>query len=379
MDFKVPYYQHDLGQAELDAVAKVLSGPILTTGEVTAEFEYRFAALLGRRHAIGTKSCTSALQLTLTALGIGPGDEVITTPMNWVATAAAILHTGAKVVFADVEPDTGNLDVAKVASAITSRTRAVVPVHLFGLMCDMRALSTLAKRNRLRLVEDAAHCIEGERDGVRPGQLSDAACFSFYATKNMTCGEGGAVVCDDDQLDASLRLLRLHGATGSAAERSCNGHKPWDVVALGYKENMGNVEAALLLPQFERLARNLARREHLAERYISALRTMPGIGIPASRPGAVHARHVFPIWVNAIPREQFIVSLQDRRIGCVVHQTVHLRSYFVKRFGFRGGDFPVAEHIGDRTVSLPFYPNMPPGDVDIVADAIALALSESVN
>src|SRR5262245_18080421 len=166
MDWKVPYYQHDLGQAELDAVAKVLSGPILTTGEVTAEFEYRFAALLGRRHAIGTKSCTSALQLTLTALGIGPGDEVITMPMNWVATAAAILHTGAKVVFADVEPDTGNLDVEKVASAITSRTRAVVPVHLFGLMCDMRALSALAKRNRLRLVEDAAHCIEGERDGV---------------------------------------------------------------------------------------------------------------------------------------------------------------------------------------------------------------------
>jgi dTDP-4-amino-4,6-dideoxygalactose transaminase len=169
-------------------------------------------------------------------------------------------------------------------------------------------------------------------------------------------------------------LLRLHGATKSAAERLSEGYKPWDIVTLGYKENMGNIEAALLLPQFARLARNLALRQHLAERYIRALRVTPGIEMPASRPSTVHARHVFPIWVYSMPRDSFIEELQSRRIGCVAHQAVHLHSYFANRFGYRRGVFPVAEHIGDCTVSLPFYPNMPPEHVDVVANAVAKIL-----
>src|SRR5205823_9801106 len=192
-----------------DAVAEVLSGPILTTGEYVARFERRFAEALGRRHCIAVTSCTGGLHLSLLALGIGPGDEVITTPMTFIATSTAIIEAGARPVFVDVEPTTGNLDATKVEAAITERTRAILPVHLYGQMCDMRALRDIANHHGLFIVEDAAHCIEGTRDGVRPGLLGDTACFSFYATKNLTCGEGGAVVCNDDALLEKLRLLRL--------------------------------------------------------------------------------------------------------------------------------------------------------------------------
>lgn len=220
----VPFYRHDLGQAELDEIAGVFAGPILTTGDKVTQFEHMFADYLGRRHALGVTSCTGALHMSLLALDIGAGDEVITTPMTFVASSTAIMETGAKPVFVDVEADTGNLDVSRVEAAVTARTRAILVVHLYGLMCDMRTLRELADRHGLAIVEDCAHCVEGERDGVRPGQLSDAACFSFYATKNLTCGEGGAVVTDRDDLFEKLRLLRLHGMTKTAADRHRDGY-----------------------------------------------------------------------------------------------------------------------------------------------------------
>src|SRR5262245_10169000 len=236
--WRIPYFRHDLGAAELASVAKVLEGEILTTGGAVAAFEAKFAHCLGRRHAVGVTSCTGALHMVLLALGIGPGDEVITTPMSFVATATAILEAGAKPVFVDVEADTGNLDAARVEAAITPRTKAILPVHLYGLMCDMRALRAIADKHSLRLIEDAAHCIEGARDGVRPGELSDAACFSFYATKNLTCGEGGAIALDDDAMMDRLKLLRLHGMTRMAEESAREGYRHWDMVLLGWKYNM---------------------------------------------------------------------------------------------------------------------------------------------
>jgi dTDP-4-amino-4,6-dideoxygalactose transaminase len=376
VDWKVPFFRHDLGHAEIDALATVLKGDVLTTGDTTAEFERRFAALLGRRHALGTKSCTAALHLSLLALGIGPGDEVITTPLSWLATAAAVLHAGATPVFVDVEPDTGNMDAARVAAAITPRTRAILPVHLYGLMCDMKALRAIADRHRLHLIEDAAHCVEGEREGIRPGELSAVACFSFYATKSLSCGEGGGIVCEDDALHERLRLLRLAGVTRTGAERAREGYQPWDMVALGYKENMSNIEAALLLPQLERLAAKHARRQQLADRYAQALASIPELTIPASRPDTVHARHLFTIWIDRIARDDLIEQLKAEGIGCVVNfLPIHLTTYFSERFGYRRGAFPVAEHIAERTLSLPFYPDMPAEHVDIVAGAIARALA----
>jgi dTDP-4-amino-4,6-dideoxygalactose transaminase len=315
VNWKIPYFRHDLGRVELESLASVLEGEILTTGQAVSAFEAKFAGYLGQRHALGVTSCTAALHMALLALDIGPGDEVITTPMSFVATATAILEAGATPVFVEVEPDTGNLDPHCVEAAITSRTKAILPVHLYGLMCDMRALKTIADRHGLRIIEDAAHCIEGKRDGVRPGELSDAACFSFYATKNLTCGEGGAITVNDDALAERLKLLRLHGMTRMAQESAREGYRHWDMVVMGWKYNMSNVEAALLLPQFDRMDAKLARRHALAERYERAFADMDGIKVPSSRPDSVHARHIFTIWCDDCERDDLLAYLHAERIG----------------------------------------------------------------
>jgi UDP-4-amino-4-deoxy-L-arabinose-oxoglutarate aminotransferase len=371
----VPFFQHDLGRPELDAVAEVLAGPILTTGTTVARFEGLFAEYLGCRHALGVTSCTGALHMALLALGVGAGDEVITTPMTFVATATAIMEAGARPVFVDVEPETGNLDAARVEAAITPRTRAIVPVHLYGQMCDMRALRAIADRRGLVLIEDAAHCVEGERDGVRPGQLSEAACFSFYATKSLTCGEGGAVVTNSAEVARKLRLLRLHGVTKTADDRSREGYLHWDIVTLGWKYNMDNIQAALLLPQMARLDENWKKRLALAERYQARLSGIPGLSWPRTAPGVRHAWHLFAAWVHGGRRDPVVESLQAQGIGIVVnYRAIHLLTYFRETLGYGPGSLPVAERIGDATLSLPFYASMPEAHVDIVADALQAAL-----
>jgi dTDP-4-amino-4,6-dideoxygalactose transaminase len=356
----------------------VLKGDILTTGEAVSAFEAKFASYLGQRHALGVTSCTGALHMALLALDIGPGDEVITTPMSFVATATAILEAGATPVFVEVEADTGNLDPDRVEAAITAKTKAILPVHLYGLMCDMRALKTIADRHGLRIIEDAAHCIEGKRDGIRPGELSDAACFSFYATKNLTCGEGGAITVNDDKLAEQLKLLRLHGMTRMGHESAREGYRHWDMVVMGWKYNMSNVEAALLLPQFDRMDAKLARRHALAERYERAFADMDGIKVPSSRPNSVHARHIFTIWCDGCERDDLLAYLHAERIGAVVnYRPIHLMSYFARRYGYRVGDFPISEWIGNCTISLPFYPDMPLEDVDVVAQAVERCLNQA--
>jgi len=371
LNWKVTFYRHGLGEAELEAVREVLNGPILTTGETVRRFEERFADFLSRKHVLAVTSCTGALHMSLLAMGIGAGDEVITTPMTFVATGTAILEAGAIPVFADVERDTGNLDATKVEAAITERTKAIIPVHLYGLMCDMRALRQIADRYDLRLIEDSAHCIEGERDDIRPGELSDTVCFSFYATKNITCGEGGAVVTDSDELAERLRLLRLHGMSSMAAERYSKGYKHWDMTTLGWKYNMDNIHAALLLPQLERILENLKKRELLARRYQDSLAGIPGVLLPAARKNTVHARHLLPIWVDARRRDDVVAELTKDGIGVVVnYRPLTLLKYFSERFGYKEGDFPAAERIGRETISLPFYPDMPEAHVDYLVASL---------
>jgi dTDP-4-amino-4,6-dideoxygalactose transaminase len=378
VNWKIPYFRHDLGQVELESLAGVLKGDILTTGEAVSAFEAKFASYLGQRHALAVTSCTGALHMALLALDIGPGDEVITTPMSFVATATAILEAGATPVFVEVEADTGNLDSARVEAAITVKTKAILPVHLYGLMCDMRALRAISDRHGLRIIEDAAHCIEGVRDGVRPGELSDAACFSFYATKNLTCGEGGAITVNDDALAERLKLLRLHGMTRMAHESAREGYRHWDMVVMGWKYNMSNIEAALLLPQFDRMDAKLVRRHALAERYDRAFASMDGIKVPSSRPDSVHARHIYTVWCHGCARDDLLAYLHAERIGAVVnYRPIHLMAYFAKRYGYQAGDFPIAEWIGNCTISLPYYPDMPLEDVDVVAQAVEGCLSQA--
>ena len=362
---------HDLGQPELDAVAEVLANPILTTGAWVERFEKRFAEYLKVRHAIGVTSCTGALHLALIGLGVGPGDEVITTPMTFIASSTAILEAGAKPVFVDVEPETGNLDVVNIEAVITERTKAIVPVHLYGQMCDMRAIRKLADSYGLKVVEDAAHCVEGTRDGAGTGQLSDAACYSFYATKNLTCGEGGALVTNDDELAAKVKLLRLHGMNKNANDRHQEGYRHWDMTIFGWKYNMDNIQAAMLLPQMDRLEENWHKRRALAEYYESRLWDIPNLSRPRTLPGVEHAHHLFTVWIGEGKRDQVISELQKAGIGVMVnYRAIHLLSYFSETYGFKPGAFPVAERLGDATLSLPFYPNMPCEDIDRVIEVL---------
>jgi UDP-4-amino-4-deoxy-L-arabinose-oxoglutarate aminotransferase len=368
---RVEFYRHALTEDDIAAAADTLRSVFLTTGPRAGLFEEAFARYLGVSHAATVSSCTSALFLCLKALNIGPGDEVITTPMTFIATANTILHAGATPVFVDVEPDTGNIDARKVERAITSRTRAVIPVHLYGLMADVQDLNDICQRHKLMMIEDAAHATEAVRDGFRPGQLGQAACFSFYATKNLTCGEGGAIATNDPALAESVRRLRSHGMSKEAAGRYTGRYQHWDMLSLGYKANLSDIQAALLVGQLPRLEAQLARREAIASRYEAAFAELPGVGFPVVRENATSARHLFTIWVEPGRRDEYLSKLQEKGIGVAVnYRAVHLLSYFRSEFGFQEGDFPYAEAIGDRTLTLPLYPVMTDDQVDQVIAAV---------
>lgn len=366
---KVPFYKHDLGQEELNKVQEVLNGEILTSGEYTFELERRIASYLGTKYALATNSCTGSLHLSLLAYDIGEGDEVITTPMTFVATSEAIIAAGAKPVFIDVEAKTGNIDINLIESAITEKTKAIMPVHLYGLMCDMKAMRKLADKYNLKIFEDSAHCFEGKRDGYMSATLGETASFSFYATKNLACGEGGAMAFNDDIIYEKLKLLRLHGMTKTAADRSKEGYTHWDVPIYGWKYNLSNIQAAIVLPQFARLDNKLQKRHALADYYISRLSEIEEIKFPQTIAGTTHARHLFTIWVEN--RDEVIDELQKSGIGAMVnYRPVHLLEYFKQKYLYKCGDFPIAETIGNSTLSLPFYPDMPFEYVDIVVDKL---------
>lgn len=368
---QVPFYKHQLGAREAAAVAEVLQSLFLTTGPKTREVEARVAERLGVPHVLGTQSATASLFLALAALGIKEGDEVITTPMTFIATSNVVMHCGAKPVFVDVEPDTGNIDVAKIEAAITPKTRAIMPVHLYGQMVDMKALSALATAKKLHVVEDAAHAFESDRDGVKPGQLSDAVAFSFYATKNLTCGEGGAIAVRDADLHAKLGRLRLHGMSGAAYDRYAGTYRHWDMTELGYKANLSDLQAALLLPQLPEVEGKRARREAIAKKYDALFAGVPDLSHPIVRPGAKSAYHLYTVWVPPARRDEVLHRLQQAGVGVAVnYRAVHLLTYYRERFGFERGAFPNAEKIGDSTLSLPMYPTLSDDDVEYVATTL---------
>ena len=353
---KIEFYKHNVGEEEKQKVLECLDGVFLTTGSYVAEFEEKFADYLNLECAVGLNSCTAALHLSLLALGICPGDEVITTPMTFIATATAIMHTGAKPVFVDVEKSTGLIDPDLIEKAITKKTKAILPVHLYGQMCDMKKIKHIANKYNLKIVEDSAHCIEGEREGIRPGQLGDIACFSFYATKNITSGEGGAFATNNKELAKKVRLLRTHGMSKEAADRYSGTYHHWDMVECGWKYNMDNIQAALLLPQLTRIDKNWLKRDKLYKEYIKYLKTIPHIDYPKILKNSKSAYHLFTIWVDKKRRDEILQKLGEKGIGVAVnYRAIHLLTYFKKTFGFKRGDFPVAEETGDRTISLPFY------------------------
>jgi dTDP-4-amino-4,6-dideoxygalactose transaminase len=356
---KIDFFKHNIGTKEKRDLCQVLDSIFLTTGDAVREFEKKLSKYIDRKYTIGLMSCTSALHLSMLAYGIGPGDEVITTPMTFVATATSIMHAGAKPVFVDVEPETGNLDADLIERA------------LYGNMCDMRKIKGIAKKHNLVVIEDAAHAIEAQRDGYKAGELADAVCFSFYATKSITCGEGGAVSLNNKGKSDLIRKLSLHGITREAADRYAGKYRNWEMNMLGWKCNMSNIQASLLLNQLSNIEKYRAKREKIARRYEEAFSDARGIRFPRVPKNSKSGRHLFTIWVDPKERDEALHYLQRKGIGAAVnYRAIHTLDYFKKTLGYHTGDFPVAEKIGDSTISLPLYPKLSAKETDYIIKSV---------
>jgi dTDP-4-amino-4,6-dideoxygalactose transaminase len=368
---KVEFFKHGIDKEELERLREVLGSLFITTGEAVYEFEDDFARYLGLPHTVAVTSCTAAMQLALLAGGVGPGDEVITTTMTFIGTPNATLMAGATPVLVDIDRGTGNIDPAAVEAAITERTKAMIPVHLYGQMCDMDALRTIADRHNLFILEDAAHAIESKWNGKAPGHYGEYAAFSFYATKNITSGEGGSISCHDEKQYELLNMLRLHGFNQLAVDRYTSNYEKYDIGMFGWKYNMDSIHAAILIEQLKKIGAYSARRKAVFDRYTEAFSTMDGIELHTIRPEAEHAYHLLTILVDPKKRDAMMKALQERGVGVSINFVpVHQMTYYRERFGYRDGMFPAAEEIGARTISLPLYPKLTDEEVEYVIDAV---------
>ncbi|HXT19112.1 MAG TPA: DegT/DnrJ/EryC1/StrS aminotransferase family protein [Thermoanaerobaculia bacterium] len=374
----LPYALPCIGREEEQEVLAALASGWITTGPRVKRLEEKLAAYVGAPNAICVDSCTAALHLSLVALDLTPGDEVITSPLTFCSTANTIVHAGGRVVLADVEPDTLNLSPAAVERSITPKTKAIVAVHYGGQACEMEALLALAQTHGLRVIEDAAHAIGAEHRGRRIGTLSTATCFSFYATKNMTTAEGGAITLADDQMASRLRVLSLHGMSKDAWKRYTSaGSWYYEVVAPGFKYNMTDIEAALGLHQVDRLEGFIATRRRYAAVYDAAIDALGGLVERFEpRPHNRHVYHLYPILLNldalTIDRARFIDELKAENIGTTVNFIpIHYHPYYRDTLPYRQGSFPVAESAYERLISLPLYPRMTDEDLAQVMEAVA--------
>jgi dTDP-4-amino-4,6-dideoxygalactose transaminase len=369
-----------LEQPEIDEVLACMNSAWLGTGPKVAEFEKRVAAYKGVPHALALNSCTAGLHLACLILGLQPGDEVITTPMTFCASVNAIVHAGATPVLADVDPETMNLDPAKVRAKITPRTKALLPVHFAGRPCDMDALMAIAREHDLKVIEDCAHAIETEYRGQKAGTIGDLGVLSFYSTKNIVTGEGGIVLTRDPQLARRTKVMGLHGMSADAWKRfSDDGYKHYDVEEIGFKYNMMDLQAAIGMHQILRVEPWWQRRWQIWQRYMHELAGL-GIGLPATW-GAHerHGLHLFVLQVEqdrcGVSRDELLMRMHKQNIGTGVHyRSIPTLSVYQRRFGWQREDTPVATAIGDRTLSLPLSPKLTDADVGDVIAAVKNAL-----
>ena len=372
----IPYNLPDITQAEIDEVVDTLRSGWIAKGPRTLKFEKEFAEYLGAKHAIAVNSCTAALHISLLTQNIGPGDEVITTPMTFASTASTILHCGAKPVFADIDYRTGCIDPEEIAKKITPHTKAIVPVHYSGQVCDLDRIYELADEHNLYVSEDAAHALWSRYKGRLIGnKLRGAASYSFYATKNLATGDGGMLVTDRDDIAERARILVGQGMSHNAWNRYAKGGSwKYDIVEPGYKYNMFDIQAALGLVQLSRMEEMQTRRLAIAARYQEEFGKIDAVEPPFVPEFTTHCWHLYVLRIVpellTIDRDQFIVELNERNVGTSVHFIpTHTMTAF-RKLGWKEGDFPMAEKHFERIISLPLYPSMTDEQVQYVIDAV---------
>ena len=369
---QVDFYVHDLKPSAADSVAQVIGTPFITSGPVSRRVEKQLVDYFGTKYALLVSSWTSGAVATLLALGVGPGDEVLVPAMTFIATANVVQLLGARPVFVDVDPDTLLVSPDLIARAVTTRTKAVIPVHIYGQMLDIAAVrSVLRDRPDIAIIEDSAHCFEGEFAGQKPGAHSAAAIFSFYATKNVTCGEGGAIITNDSDLYHKILQTRIHGMSAGAIDRfRIGGYQHWDMQRLGVKANLPDLLAALLPPQIATIDERLPKREEIASRYEAAFANLP-IRMPRRLRNSRHARHLFPIHVPPAIRDEVLALFAQRKIGCTVnYRSVPTTSYYRRSYNYRPESFPVSHDWGGGTITLPLYAALARDAQDHVIDTI---------
>lgn len=378
----LPFHKPEIGEEEIAEVVNVLRSGWLTTGPKVKEFEQEFAAVVGAKHAVAVNSCTAALHLCLEAAGLREGDEVIVPTMTFAATAEVVTYFKAKPVLVDCVPDTLNLDTNRVEKAITGRTKAIIPVHFGGHPCDMKEILSIARSHRLPVIEDAAHAFPARYEGKMVGSLSDSTCFSFYATKNITTGEGGMVTTDNADWAARVRMMSLHGLSRDAWNRySAHGSWYYEILSPGFKYNLTDIAAALGLAQLKKSDRFRKVREHYATLYDEGFRDLPAIIRPQSSKNVQHAWHLYVIQLDLdrlrIGRNEFIECLQQAGIGSSVHFVpLHLHPYYREKWGYQPDDLPVAYRTFQRLLSLPLYSSMSEYDVCRVIDTVRGVVKE---
>lgn len=370
-----------IGEEEIDEVVSTMRSGWIGTGPKVHQFEELFKQYTGAQHAIALNSCTAALHLSMIVVGIGPGDEVITTPLTFCATANTVLHAGATPVFVDIDRETMNIDEARIEAAINKKTKAILPVHLAGRPCRMERITALARKHNLLVIEDAAHCIEGTIGGQKVGNIGDLTCFSFYVTKNLVTGEGGMVTTNNQEWADKMKMYGLHGMSRDAWKRySDEGFKHYQVVFPGFKYNMMDLQAAIGLHQLRRLPKTLQRREEIWRRYDEAFTDLPLVLPKAADADMLHARHLYTPLLKLeelkIGRDDIMNALYKENIGTGIHYiSLHLHDYYIKRFGFKMTDYPNAAYVSERTISLPLSAKLTDQDVADVIQAVKKVLN----
>jgi perosamine synthetase len=379
----LPFALPDIDETEFHEVKEALQSGWITTGPKTKKFEAKFAKAVGAKHAIAVNSCTAAMHLALEALGVRQGDEVVTSPYTFAATAEVIRYFDARPVFVDVEPRFLNLNSDLIEQAVTPKTKIILPVHLGGMPAEMDAIRDVAIRHGIPVIEDAAHAFPSSYKRKSIGSISEFTCFSFYATKSITTGEGGMITTDNDDWADRCRIMSLHGISKDAWKRySAEGSWYYEIVAPGYKYNMTDIAAAMGLAQLHKADAMHARRKVIAGMYNEAFKHNTVLQIPADEPKMQHAWHLYMLRLHleamTIDRGRFIEEMKKKGIGCSVHFIpLHIHPYYRDLYGFKPDDFPVAYREYTREVSLPIYSKMTDQDVVRVIDGVFAIVKKS--